>query len=457
MIHQENKKMMTEQQLREICVMVRTSQTQVDNMLVADIESDVNECRRVRDHDPTQLPPGDLTIRLWLLGWLIYEASYILLRRISSAFEFSGGEQRGKSEAAIALIVRLANATRRLPWPELAPRALGSIRAQALASSKRDTERGYDDAWVLHRECRIKYLSYKESLTGADPRYLLGLDETLIQLELAETGTACRTAEHVISRWSEGIKDGLWKSQDEERWIQRMFRELCDGAAGGEEMLHLVARIERENGLVHEADEERSALVTAYRNPGIMTARALLLLVPMCTKMEKLHRRPPGNHESWDDAREDFLVRFQRAYRAIERKVDSAEGNPLPLGPDHTRSLIQLRLNLALLAPGRSLPSQLTFDPCLAMDPLDNRAVESLSRWLAEPVDGKKRGDANAIGSATMPSYIQAVEACRAKFGAGDGYRQWRSEWFKLDRHFGESERHAHVEQALCLSVKGDD
>lgn len=449
--------MMTEQQLRERCVAVRTGRIQVDSMLVADVESDINEYRGVRDRHPTQLPPGELATRLWLMGWLIYEASWILLRRISSAFESLGGEQREESESAIALIVRLADATRRLPWPEFAPRALGAIRAQALASSKRDSERGYDDAWVLHQEGRVKYLSYKESLTGADPRYLVALDETLIQLTLAETGTACRTAEHVISRWSEGINDDLWTSQDEARWVQRMFRELCDGAAGGEEMLDLVARIERENGLVREVSEERLALVTAYRNPGIMTARALLLLVPMCTEMETLHRRPPGDHKSWDDAREDFIARFEDAYHAIEQKVINAEGNPWPLIVDHKRSLIQLRLNLALLAPGRSLPAQLTFDPCLEMDPLDNRAVESLSRWLAAPVDGKKRGDANAIGSATMPSYIRAVEACRAKSGAEDGYRQWRSQWFKLDRHFGEPQRRAHVEQALGLSVEGDD
>ena len=449
--------MMGEQLLREHCLAVRTGRIQVDDILVTDVESDVSEYRGIRDRHSTQLPPGDLTTRLWLMGWLVYEASWALVQRVSPSFELLGGEQHEVSETAIALIVRLADATRRLPWAEFAPRALGAIRAQALASSKRDTERGYDDAWVLHGESRVKYLSYKESLTGADPRYPLALDETLIQLTLAETGTACRTAEHVIGRWSEGIDEKLWTSQNEARWTQRIFRELCDGAAGGEEMLDLVARIERDNGLVRKVTEERFALVTAYRNPGIMTARALLLLVPMCTEMEKSHRRPSGDHESWDDAREDFIVRFERVYHAIERSVIDAEGDPWPLIADHRRSLVQLRLNLALLAPGRSLPSQLTFDPCLEMDPLDDRAVESLSYWLAEPVDGKKRGDANVIGSATMPSYIRAVEACRAKSGAEDGYRQWRSQWFKLDRYFGNPQRRVHVEQVLGLSVKDDD
>ncbi|MFY9808102.1 MAG: hypothetical protein WCC65_17755 [Pseudonocardiaceae bacterium] len=441
--------MLTHQQLRELCLAVRKDPTRIDNTLVDEVESDVDEYRGARDRDPTQLPPGDLTTGLWLMGWLIYEASWALLQRLSPAFELLGGEQREKNERDVALIVRVADATRRLPWPELAPRALGAIRVHALAMSKRDTERGYDDAWVLHREGRVKYLSYKESLTAADPRYLVALDETLLQLALAETGTACRTAERVISRWSEGIDDGLWASDDEARWIQRMFRELCDGVAGGEEALDLVARIKRDHGLVQGVSENRLAMVTAYRNPGIMTARALLLLVPMCTEMEMLHRRPPGDHASWDDAREDFLARFERAYHAIEEPAVNAAREPLPLIADHSRSLVQLRLNLALLAPGRSLPAKLTFDPCLGMDPLDDLAVESLSRWLVEPVDGKHRGDANVIGSATMPSYIRAVEACRANLGAEDGYRQWRSQWFELDRYSDDPGRRVRVEQVL--------
>ncbi|MGH3549203.1 MAG: hypothetical protein ACRDQU_14050 [Pseudonocardiaceae bacterium] len=441
--------MMTHQRLRELCRAVRKERIPVDDALVDDVESNVDEYRRALDRDPAQLPSGDLTTGLWLVGWLIYETSWDLLRRVSPAFELLGGRQREESEAAVARIGKLANAARRLPWPELAPRALGAIRAEALASSKRDTDRGYDDAWVLHREGRVKYLSYKESLTGADPRYLLALDETLLQLALAETGTACRTAERVIGRWAEGIVDGLWESADEARWIQRMFRELCDGAAGGEEALDLVARIDHDNGLVQGVNEERFALVTGYRNPGIMTARALLLLLPMCSEMEALHRRPPGDHGSWAGARDDFLARFTRAYRAIEKEVVDAEGNHRPLIADHSRSLVQLRLNLALLAPGRSLPTQLAFDPCLEIDPLDHRAVESMSCWLAESVDGKRRGDANVIGSATMPSYIRAVEACRTGLGAENGYQQWRRQWFELDRYSDDPGRRGRVEQVF--------
>ncbi|MGH3795611.1 MAG: hypothetical protein ACRDSP_12045 [Pseudonocardiaceae bacterium] len=448
---------MTAERLRELCQAVRGSRTRVDNTLVADIESDVTEYRAVRDHKPTRLPPDDLTTLLRLMGWLIYETSWAVVQRVSPEFELLGDEERAGNEADVALIVRLANATRRLPWPQFAPRALGAIRAQALASSKRDTQHGYDDAWVFHEEGRVRYLSYKESLIGADPPYLLELDETLVQLALAETGTACRTAERVISRWPEGIGQDVPAPQDEMRWIQRMFRELYDGAAGGEEALNLVARIEDDNGLMHEVSEQRLAMVTAYRNPGIMTARALLLLVPMCTEMEILRRRPPGNYDSWEGARGDFIARFERAYQTIEKPVVDAKGDPEPLKTDHSRALVHLRLNLALLAPGRSLPSHLTFDPCLKMELLDNRAVESLSNWLAEPVNGKRRGSGIVIGSATMPSYIRGIEACRADAGVDDGYRQWRSRWFRLDRYFAETGRRDRVEQVLGLPMESTE
>lgn len=443
--------MMTAERLYELCLAVR-ERREFDDALVADIESDVVEYRDVWYRERNQFPPDELRDRLWFMGWLIYETSWFLMGRVPAAFELLGGEQSAKSTGHVALIVRLADAARRLPWPEFAPRSLGAIRAQALASSKRDTRRGYDDAWVLHVEGRLRYRSLKESLKGADSLYQVTLEETLLQLALAETGTFCRTAERVIGRWPEGI-DGL-SPQQEARQTQRMFQELCDGVVRGEEALGLVATIERDYGLVQKVSEKRLALVTAYRNPGIMTARALLLLVPMCGEMKNLRRRPPGNHDSWEDTRRGFLVRFERAYRAIEKPVLDAAGEPKPLSAEHARSLVQIRLNLALLAPGYSLPAKLVFDPCLELDPLDDQAVEAMSRWLAEPVEGVRRGDANVIGSATMPSYLRAVDACRAEWGAADGYRQWRSRWFALDKYSDESGRRTAVEQALGVPLQ---
>lgn len=444
------------EEIRASCEAIRAGTVRVDEALVQDVRDAVDDLRAERERDPAQRPAGRVIERLWLVGWWLYETSWAQLQRVPPAFESLTSNAAADATEIARSIERLADSARRLPWPELAPRALGAIRAQALVSSKKDTERGYDDAWILHREGRDKYDSYWESLADDDPRLRLALDETLLQLALAETGTACRTAERVIGRWAEGLDEGLWTSADESRWLQRMFRELSDGARGGEDALELVAKIERENSLVQAVSEDRHAMVTSYRNPGIMTARALLLLMPMCSEMDRLNRRPPGESQSWSVARIDFLERMTSAYRAIERPVVDAEGNLRPLLDDHLRSLVQIRLNLALIAPSHSMPAVLMPDPSLELDPMGPEAVEAMSEWLATRVEGKQRGDANVIGSATLPLYVAAVEDCRVSFNSAvgdDGYRQWRSRWFELDRYSGEDGRQLRVETAIGMKI----
>jgi hypothetical protein len=398
-----------------------------------------------------------------------YESSYVELERVKAAFEALPAEHGAESRAAFATVARIADATRTLPWPEFAPRALGAIRAQALTESKRDTTDGYDAAWVAHREARRRYGSFKESLTGTDfPDLLRALDETFIQLALAETGTACRTAERVIGRWAEGLATGEWKDPDNEystdkmdsvRWSQRMFRELVDGVTYGEEALAVIAAIERQHKLVHVVDEHRLAQVTSFQNPAIMTARAILLLLSISAEMERLGRPPVFDRSSWAESREELLRRFVEAYRFIERPVQQADGTDRPLNVSHARSLIQLRLHLALLVPGFELKSglkpEMSFAPCLDRPQLDDTAVEELSRWLAEKVKGVRRGDANVIGSATEPSFIESVEACRRHYGATSGYRQWRARWFELDRYADETSRRDLVTRVLELPSEG--
>jgi hypothetical protein len=65
----------------------------------------------------------------------------------------------------------------------------------------------------------------------------VALDEVFLQLALAETGTACRTAERVIGRWAEGITAGDWTLQHETHWTQRLFRQLAEGVEVGERAL----------------------------------------------------------------------------------------------------------------------------------------------------------------------------------------------------------------------------
>jgi hypothetical protein len=158
--------------------------------------------------------------------------------------------------------------------------------------------------------------------------------------------------------------------------------------------------------------------------------------------MEALGRQAPARDGDWSTTRSQLLERMRTSYRQIERLAPDSNGTPIPLVLEHQRSVVQIRLNLALVAPGAELESRLDFDPCLARTCLDDEAVTELSQWLAQKVDGKRRGDANVIGSATMPRFIEGVEAIRATYGVSSGYREWRQRWFELDRYVAEPARH---------------
>jgi hypothetical protein len=446
--------MMSVEELHPLCQDLRAKRVQTDEELISKIESEVAQYRAYMD-ERAELPPDELRDRLWYMGWLLYEATWHPLEQIAPAYESLSGALRETSQAVQDLIARAADAARALPWPEFAPRALGAIRAEALAASKRDTEDGYHDAWILHEEARTKYQLYRNYHVDKEDRkhLVLALDEALLQLALAETGTACRTAERVIGRWAEEFE---FSRREDERWAERMFPELYQGVTIGEQALGIAEQIEKEHGFIEKPDEKRLAMRTSFRNPGIMTARAALLMLAMCPEMESLGRRPLPGHDSWEQSRESLLKRFEFAYHCIERDVRDDQDQPLPLLEAHARSLIQLRLNLALLVPGHALPSKLAFDPCLKLNPLDDNSVKALSGWLAESVNGKQRGDANVIGSATKPGFIRSVEACRATAGAGgDGYVRWRRRWPTLDRYASEPGRSGRVEEALTIAQEG--
>jgi hypothetical protein len=433
-----------------------------DDALADEIERDIEEYRdlyaKARAGDSAEAvrePPVELVERLWMMGWLIYEASWQRVLAVQPAFESLSGEPRESSETAARLVRRFADRARALPWPHFAPRALGAIRGDALTSSKRDSAQGYAEAFTLHREAYERYESYWE-LHGDRPdreRYRLGLQEVLLQLALGETGTACRTAERVIGRWSEELqaKNPLWRAEDETFWVQVMFKDLVAGVAIGGRALREAAEIERKHGFSqHGVTEERLAQPTAFQNPGIMTARAALLLLALCPEMERLGNEPELGCETWADMRDALLRQIKDACRAIEKPVLGEDGRPMPLIPAHQRSLLQIRLNLGLLVPGFDLPSTLDFVPCLAANPLDDDAVEKLSTCLDEKTaDGRRRGDANVIGSAVMPAFIRSVEACREIYGVDHGYRKWRRSWPGLDRYADEDGRPERVKAAL--------
>lgn len=124
---------------------------------------------------------------------------------------------------------------------------------------------------------------------------------------------------------------------------------------------------------------------------------------------------------------------------------------------EHQRSVVQLRLHLALLLPGYDLPSEpeSVFDPCLELRVLDDEAINALSAWLLVPEErrtggkARPRGDANVIGAATKPSFVESVERVRQLADVSSGYRTWRRKWFDLDRYFDEEGRRNRVKAVL--------
>jgi hypothetical protein len=406
------------------------------------IEDQVAQYRAKFLVDPLpQLPPDELRERLPLMGWLIYETSWSSLQRVQAGFPSHRGEKYETSRLAHAQVLRIAAAARRLVWPEFAPRALGAIRAHALAESKRDTDASYDNAYLIHREAEERLRAYRDAL-GVDPAagpLLLQLDEVLIQLALAETGTACRFGEQGIGRWTEANPGGTLR--DEQRWVQKMYRNLVRGVDAGMLALATVQRINDEYGLVNDVTEHRMALVTGFRNPGIMTARAALLMLALGPVMEHLGR-PPARAATWAQERADLGRTFTTAYNAIDDELTGPDGEPVPMKAAHLRARHQLRLNVGLLVPGFPLP-----------DPLDDAAVERESRWLANTENGGGPRNGNLLGGAIMPLFIQSVAALRSLTGDGAGYAAWRAAYPQLGRYAGEPGRAELVAAAMAEAV----
>jgi hypothetical protein len=260
---------------------------------------------------------------------------------------------------------------------------------------------------------------------------------------LAETGTACRTAERVVARWAEEFAA---LEETEHQWIQRMFTETARGLEAGERAIEIGRRIAAEHGFVDEVDEFRLTRRSALQKVGIMTARAACLQLALGHGMRRLRRRPPSRYESWAAWEQDMLARFERAYRVVEEDARDADGNAIPMSRTFLRRLVHTRMNIALLRPGHSLPSRRPEPECLTIDPVDDKALAEISAWMAAPTG---RGNERGIGAATMPAFIRAVLDCRG-LGPGDrGYHDWRHAWFRLDSYAGEPQRRAHMEAAL--------
>ncbi len=452
--------MMSADQMRELSLGIRARQQdggpppgspEVDERLVGEIEGDV---ARYREEFWTEtagaVPPEPLRELLPLMGWLIYEASLDRTWDVKAQYETLAGEPGEVSRSNVALIRRLANTARALVWPHFGPRALGSIRCEALIESKRDTEAGYNAAYILHQEARERHASYRGQLVALPDTatLVLALDELLVQLALAETGTACRTAERVIGRWDQEFRQG-----DPEldalagaRWVQRMFRQLVDGVAIGERALTDGRRIKDDPtlGLVDNVDEDRLTIKTGLRNPSIMTCRAILLAYSLCPRMAAGGRMPPTGG-SWDEYRRDLLKQFDDAFRTLRMEISRPDGTPWQFNDEHGRAQVQICLHLGLVTPSHPLVEPVALDAEYTLRVLDDSAVERMSGWLAD------RGwDANVIGSASMPDFIASVEACREDDGATADYCAWRARWPMLDRYANEKGRRERIAE-ICF------
>lgn len=441
---------MNADKLRDLCRSFRDDRkAHTDEALVALIEADVAEYRRLFDADRAPAPSAPLDELVPLMGWLIYESSWDAVQQMASGFDHLDAEdpRRLASQTQLRFIERIADAARAMPWPHFAGRSLGAFRSQALAESKRDTQMGYDAAWLVHQEGRRRYRAYRDS-HGADlvgrARFVRDLDEVLLQLALAETGTACRTAERVIGRWAEDFadhRDAERAQATEDVWVERMFRQLTSGLDVGDLAIDTALMIERKHGFVDTPDELRLTRKSAKENPGIMTARAALLLLPLRHEMERMGLGP-GRFASWDDWELDVLRRFRRAYYEIE-----ANGEKIAARPEYERQFFHVRLDVALLKPGYDLPSTLAHVPCLALNPLDETAAREMSEWLAR---GGTSGRWRGFSAATMPGFIRSVVLCRG-LGEGDrGYQDWRLEWFEHQQFSEDPGRREQVEALMA-------
>jgi hypothetical protein len=113
---------MAAEELLSLCEAFRYHNRQTDDTVVTRIRAEVDEYRaKFLTRSVPQLPPEPLRELLPLMGWLIYEASWSSVRKVGAAFESMNGPNRQLSTDRYRQVGQLANAARRLIWPEFAP------------------------------------------------------------------------------------------------------------------------------------------------------------------------------------------------------------------------------------------------------------------------------------------------------------------------------------------------
>ncbi|MFC0316050.1 hypothetical protein ACFQNE_11540 [Gordonia phosphorivorans] len=393
-----------------------------------------SEARAARVGNALLVPPDEIVVELRLLGWAIYEAARVAIDRVLRAYTKLEPEQQESSLTSVQQIGELAHLAESLPWSVFSMRSLGALRSQALAHSKLDTEEGYLDAWTAHdrldekltqRTGEIDSGVWSDSPHFPDLKHVL--NEITEQHYLAWTGTACREPEHMLCRWSELIENGDVVDDDQEDVLIRLAQRLQVGITSGERAMRLADDLVGTGKLKPTKDEKHLLGPTVKQLPSIMTARAYLLLLPMCPRLADYGLPPLGDADTWDGFIADLVSGFIDAYRQIEQEHPSPEVSR-SLKDSHLRSLVQLRLNFLLLFPDRTLDTLLA--PTEVGEECDLNDVDSLAAWL-----DRRGDDANVIGSVIMPEYLTGIAELRGTAG----YLTWRARWLNIDR-FAKSE-----------------
>ncbi|MCF6386407.1 hypothetical protein L2K20_05445 [Mycobacterium sp. MBM] len=411
----------------------------------------IREKLNARGGAGAKVPPDEQIPELRYFGWALFEAALVAINKVEPAYTYLPDVDRDRSRGIVADIAALANLARATPWPEFSIRGLGALRSLALAHSKGDSGDEYKAAWTTHAEVdNLLWRRADEIESGRfdDTEHFIDLkrdlDEMWQQHDLSQTGTSCREPEYSLCRWVERVKDGTYRAEAQEDLVASLAHRLRSGIRDGQSTINRSDSVYTDyytgTGIPTIKDEKHLLVRTSMQNPGIMTARAYLLLIPMCPLMAS-YEHLPFECDSWDEYQRSLIDGFVDAYGRIENPPGNAE-DQVPYVKAHLRSLVQHRLFFRIICPDRTLPSRL--DENVLGGQLDLDDVEDLSSWLTARGD-----DANVISSATLPEYIRGIEMTRAAAGIEFGYRSWRRRWPQLDRFHKESDRGRLVAEVL--------
>ncbi|MCU1430308.1 MAG: hypothetical protein JWL83_4308 [Actinomycetia bacterium] len=399
----------------------------IDDLFAAADVCDHQDIERVRRDDALDDELCAYTVRFvadqLAANWPRYrvhawDLGAILLRISWAACQASMRETHDHASLARAMI-----------FPERGAYGIVALRSEALLYSKRDE---YPEARLTLAEALERLRRFRAELPAAAPGdieddlrklALRSIAEAEEQVYLARSGTMARIGENLLFRWGTGpaFERAAARGRSTERVERDRYRAtytaLLDGAHSGEEAMERIRAI-RQYG-EQPVERTRMSIVTVIwpRQPNIMAARSRLLLIPLCTILERRGFRPLAA-PTWQAEREVHVTRFRESYAAaaesFSEDVRAGFAEKSWYSREHLTSLVQLRLHYALLALGDALPvlaEHKSVPPVLRSPTL---SVYELTRALVEG-----NNDGNLIADARARDYINAVNEC------WDGYEPW--------------------------------